>query len=197
MIRYFLIWVLFTLLGVLIVKTVTPVIYQPPAFPDFSVQLPDSGCNRDETSCSSSWPIGSSQFQKPGLVVVLFLHFISCFLKCHEYVVSVFKNRGAEDKVSAYVFALLFILFLCFTRIVLMIYNRLSWPVNHPCQMLLLGSQEKGWPLGCLSRVLLGPCVLTFCLLWTQTWLKRQEKEICLLLCTNHFYFLFYFNLKS
>lgn len=48
-----------------------------------------------------------------------------------------------------------------------------------PSHMLLLGSQEKGWPLGCLSRASLGPhlqVLFSVCLFETQTGLKRLKE---------------------
>lgn len=47
--------------------------------------------------------------------------------------------------------------------------------------MLLLGSQEKGWPLGCLSRASPRAAYLqvlfSLCLFGTQTWLKRRKEK--------------------
>lgn len=48
-------------------------------------------------------------------------------------------------------------------------------------QMLLLGSQEKGWPLGCLSRASLGQLVLAFffsvCLFLNTLLAEKTEKR--------------------
>lgn len=48
-------------------------------------------------------------------------------------------------------------------------------------QMLLLGSQEKGWPLGCLSRASLGQLVLAFffsvCLFLNTLLAEKTKKE--------------------
>lgn len=81
-----------------------PVIFgisQPPAFLTLlCVSLSDSGSHGSVApSCSSSWPIGRSLFQKPSLVL-LFLYFISCLKQTKKYVqiccLSVFKIGGGR-----------------------------------------------------------------------------------------------------
>lgn len=52
---------------------------------------------------------------------------------------------------------------------------------SSPATCWLTGSQEKGWPLGCLAKGR-APAGSHFCLFETQTWLKRRKEKKCSLL---------------
>lgn len=43
--------------------------------------------------------------------------------------------------------------------------------------MLLLGSQEKGWPLGCLSGALLGPRAVLLLFVWSTILAEKKRKK--------------------
>lgn len=83
---------------------------------------------------------------------VVFIHLFPLSKNVCICCLSVFKLGGDSGLLMCLDFYFLFLMLY-----LMVIYIWLLLPVNHPCQMMLLGSHEKGWPLGCLSRTLLGP----------------------------------------
>lgn len=108
-------------------------------------------------SFSSSWSTGRSLFQK--LDLFCFLTLFSALKKSQICCLSVFKLGGGRLGDCLCVVALVYSPYMLYL-------NFSDWftldckdPSIIPAKCFMLGSQEKGWPLGCLSTALLEPRV--------------------------------------